>query len=104
MRIGHGTRALIFGSTDFSLWPFVMAQIQNPQTEVCATQAPERASAPRLCRDAVRALATGRVALAFGKPSQGRRSLSRIPASGPQGFWPAELNLNLLSCSASACR
>jgi hypothetical protein len=25
-------------------------------------------------------------------PSQGRRSLSRFPASGPQGFWPMELN------------
>jgi hypothetical protein len=27
------------------------------------------------------------------EPSQGRRSLSRIPASGPQGFLPVEFNL-----------
>jgi hypothetical protein len=33
------------------------------------------------------------VALAPEKPSQGRRSLSRFPASGPQGFWPVELNI-----------
>src|SRR4029077_15094133 len=53
----------------------------------------KRTTATRLTPDAVRALATGRVALALGKPSQGRRSLSRFPASGPQGFWPVELNL-----------
>jgi len=44
---------------------------------------------------AVRALATGRVALAWEDPSQGRRSLSRIPACGPQGFWPVELNFSI---------
>ena len=52
----------------------------------------ERASASRLIRDAARALATGRVALASENPSQGRRSLSRFLESGPQGFWPVELN------------
>jgi hypothetical protein len=59
----------------------------------CATRTAIRAPAPRLGRDAVRALATGRVGLASENPSQGRRSLSRFPASGPQGFWPVELNL-----------
>jgi len=53
----------------------------------------ERTSAPRQSRDAARALTTGWVALALEKPSQGRRSLSRIPASGPQGFLPVEFNL-----------
>jgi len=38
-------------------------------------------------------LATGQVALAGEKPSQGRRSLSRFPASGLQGFWPVESNI-----------
>ncbi len=46
----------------------------------------ERTSASRQSRDAARALTTGWVALAWEDPSQGRRSLSRIPASVPQGF------------------
>jgi hypothetical protein len=62
-----------------------------------AAEAPERTTAPRSdlesLGDADRALTTGRVALALERPSQGRRSLSRFPASGPQGFWPVELNL-----------
>jgi len=53
----------------------------------------ERTSAPRQSRDAARALTTGWVTPALEKPSQGRRSLSRIPASGPQGFLPVEFNL-----------
>jgi hypothetical protein len=57
----------------------------------------KRASASRQSRDAVHALATGRVALSWEVPSQGRRSLSRFPASGPQGFWPVELNLQIRS-------
>src|SRR5258705_7286200 len=60
----------------------------------CATGTTKRATASRLSRDAVHALATGRVALAPEKPSQGRRSLSRFPVSGPQGFWPMELNIS----------
>jgi hypothetical protein len=66
------------------------AEMKKRQAEACPT---ERASAPRFCRDAGCALATGQVALAGEEPSQGRRSLSRFPASGLQGFGPVELNL-----------
>ena len=59
------------------------------------TRHAKRTIASRQSRDAVSALATGRVALAVEEPSQGRRSLSRFPASGPQGFWPVELNIQV---------
>jgi hypothetical protein len=63
----------------------------------CATKTAKRTTASRSDleshRDADRALATGRVALTLGKPSQRRRSLFRFPASGPQGFWPVGLNI-----------
>ena len=63
----------------------------------------KRATAFRLSRNAARALATGRVALAQEMPSQGRRSLSRLPANAPQGFWPVELNVISSSGFAPAC-
>jgi hypothetical protein len=65
----------------------------DKRTSASRGWAPLRAQTENSRRDAVRALTTGWVALALEEPSQGRRSLSRIPASDPQGFLPVEFNL-----------
>src|SRR4029077_2565356 len=104
MRIGHQSGSLLSSTATLGCVVFVI--VARPIASMCAHKTAERASASRSdllsLRDAVRALATGRVALVREVPSQGRRSLSRSPASGPQGFWPMELNLKSGSTLAAA--
>lgn len=89
----HGRVAQTVAQTSGCRFAFLQP-IKIRRLKPVLLKATKRASAPRMSRGAVCALATGRAAFAFGNSSQGRRSLSGFPTNGPQGFWPMELNLS----------
>ncbi len=80
-------------SIDQRTAPLVPGQSQNPQAEARATENQDAAPRPDCSGTRFAHWPPAGRCSQSEKPSQGRRSLSRFPASGPQGFWPVELNL-----------